>query len=166
MDGGSIIPPPLRRRTLLTRQHAKEIIHHWDRKITRLRQQVDELEEQNARLTVALAEAVRICDEATATAVGREPDPVSLRIANVRRFLLSQVVGLRAQARLAWRCVAFSMAHFALLCRRNKPAVGWPFEPGLDGPTSIGSKPAAPPSIEHRPVSPHSSCAECGEPRG
>jgi len=132
--------------------------------ITRLRQRVDELEEQNAALTVALADAVRICDEATA--VGREPAPISLRIANVRRFLLSQVVGLRAQARLAWRCVAFSMAHLALPYRRNKPAVGWPFELGLDGPTSIGSKPAAPPSIEHRPVSPHSSCAECGEPRG
>src|SRR5262245_48824136 len=164
VDGGSIIPPPLRRRALLTRQHAKEIIHHWDRMITRLRQRVDELEEQNARLTVALADAVRICDEATV--VGREPAPIALRIANVRRFLLSQVVDLRAQARLAWRRVAVSMAHLALPYRRNKPTVGWPFEPGLDGPTSIGSKAAAPPSTEHRPVSPHSICGESDEPRG
>jgi len=132
--------------------------------ITRLRQRVDELEEQNAALTVALADAVRICDEATA--VGREPAPISLRIANVRRFLLSQVVGLRAQARLAWRCVAFSMAHLALPYRRNKPAVGWPFELGLDGPTSIGTKAAAPPSTEHGPVSPHSICGERDEPKG
>jgi hypothetical protein len=165
VDGGPSIPPPLGRRALLTRQHAKEIIHHWDQKITRLRHQVDELEEHNARLAVALADAVRMCDEGAA--VGREPAPISLHIANVGRFLLSQVDSLRSQVLLAWRSVAFSVAHLALPYRRKiKPSVGWPFEPGLDGPTSIGCMAEAPPNTEHSPVSAHSICGEDDEPKG
>jgi hypothetical protein len=142
LDGGPNVPPPLRRRALLTRRQAKEIIHHWDRQITRLRQRVDELEEQNARLVAALADAVEICD--VAIAPGRAP--ISSHIANVCRFLLSQSVSLRSQLQLRWRPLVFSAALLTLTYRRKlKPIVGWPFEPVLDeGEISVGSTAAAP----------------------
>jgi len=127
---------------LLRRRHAKEIIYHWDRQITRLRQRVDELEEQNARLVVALAEAVEICDAAITQ--GRRP--IFLHIANVSHFLLSQSVSLRSQLRLRWRPLLFSATFLTLTYRRKlKPIIGWPFEPVLDeGETSAAPTAAAP----------------------
>jgi len=130
------------RRVLLRRRHAKEIIYQWDRQITRLRQRVDELEERNARLVVALAEAVEICDAAITQ--GRRP--ISSHIANVSQFLLSQSVSLRSQLRLRWRPLLFSATFFTLTYRRKlKPIIGWPFEPVLDeGETSAAPTAAAP----------------------
>lgn len=123
------IPPRLRRRALLTGPHAKEILYHWDRQITRLRQRVEELEEQNASLVVALKDAVEICDAATAP--GRAP--ISSHIARAFQFLASQSVSLRSQLRLRWRPLLFSAALISLTFRRKfKPSVGWPFEPVRD----------------------------------
>jgi len=142
LDGGANSPPPVRRRVLLRRRQAKEIIHHWDQQITRLRQRVGELEEQNARLVVALAEAVEICD----AAITPVPRPISLHIANVSHFLLSQSVSLRSQLRLRWRPSLFSTTLLSLTHRRKlKPIIGWPFEPVLDeGETSAAPTAAAP----------------------
>jgi hypothetical protein len=121
--------PRARRRALLAGRQAKELIWHWERQITRLRQRVDELEEQNARLVVALGEAVEICDAAMAP--GRAP--ISSHIAHVRHVLSSQSVRLRSQLRLRWRPLVFSAALFTLTYRRKlKPRVGWPFEPVRD----------------------------------
>jgi hypothetical protein len=134
---------------LLRRRQAKEIIYHWDRQITRLRQRVDELEEQNARLVVALTEAVEICDAAITQ--GRRP--ISLHIANVWHFLLSQSVSLRSQLRLRWRPWLFSAILLSLTYRRKlKPIIGWPFEPVLDeGETSAAPTAATPQAHRTQP---------------
>jgi hypothetical protein len=121
--------PRPRRRALLTGRQAKELICHWDRQITRLRQRVDELEEQNARLVIGLGEAIEICDAVIAPA----PVPTSSHIANVRHLLSSLSVRLCSQLRLRWRPLLFSAALFTLTYRRKlKPSVGWPFEPARD----------------------------------
>src|SRR5262249_31625450 len=99
LDRGPNSLAPVRRPALVRRRQAKEMIHRWDRQITRLRQRVDELEEQNARLVVALAEAVKICD--AAITAGRRP--ISLHIANMSHFLLSQSVKVGSQWPLRWR---------------------------------------------------------------
>jgi hypothetical protein len=128
LEGRPNHPRP-RRRALLTGRQAKELICHWDRQITRLRQRVDELEEQNARLVIALGEAVEICDAAMAP--GRAP--ISSHIAHVRHVLSSQSVRWRSRLRLRWRPLLFSAALFTLTYRRKlKPSVGWPFEPARD----------------------------------
>ena|SRR5215813_5327914 len=128
LDGASNIARP-RRRALLTGRQAKEIIHHWDRQITLLRQRVDELQEQNARLVVVLREAVEICDAAMAPARA----PISSHIAHVWHLLSSQSARFGSQLRLRWRPLLFSAALFSLTYRRKlKPSVGWPFEPVRD----------------------------------
>jgi len=109
-QGGPNGPRP-RRRALLRGRQAKE------------------LEEQNARLVVALRDAVEICDAAMAP--GRTP--ISSHIAHVYHFLSSQSVSLRSQLRLRWRPLLFSAALLSLTYRRRpKPSVGWPFEPVRD----------------------------------
>ena len=129
LEGGPNIPPPLHRRALPPRRQAKKLIHHWDRQITRLRQRVDELEEQNVKLVIALADAVEICD--VAIAPGRAPIPS--HVANVCHFLSSQSVSFKSQLRLRWCPLLFSAALLTLTYRRKlKPVVGWPFEPILD----------------------------------
>ena len=159
VNGGVQISPPPQLRTRLTRRQAKEMIHTWDQQITRLRRRVDELEAQNANLADALAVAVRICDEAVAAE--REPAPISLRIANGCRSLWFQAVGLRSQLRLPWRSLVFSVTHLAVPYRRKiERTVGWPFEPELDGPNSVGSMTAAKNSR-----SPYSISGESEEPK-
>jgi hypothetical protein len=132
------------------------MIHTWDQQIRRLRRRVDELEAKNAKLADTLALAVRICDEAIAAE--RDAALISLRIASGVRFLWLQAVSLRSQLRLSWRSLAFSVSsvtHLALPSRRKiERTVGWPFEPGLDGPATVDCA-AAPLSTEHSRVSPH-----------
>jgi hypothetical protein len=156
VNGGAHISPPPQRRTRLTRRQAKEMIHTWDQQITRLRRRVDELEVQNAKLADSLALAVRICDEAIAAE--RDAAPISLHIANGCRFLWLQAVSLPSQLRLSWRPLVFSVlsvTHLALPSRRKiERTVGWPFEPGLDGPAIVGCA-SAPLSTEHSQVPPH-----------
>jgi hypothetical protein len=124
LEGGSNISRPRRRA-----RQAKEIIHHWDRQITLLRQRVDELQEQNATLVVALRDAVEICDAAMAPARA----PISSHVAHVWHFLSSQSARFGSQLRLRWRPLLFSAALFTLTYRRKlKPSVGWPFEPVRD----------------------------------
>lgn len=141
LEGAVNTPPRRRRRALLTGGQAKEILCHWDRQITRLRQRVDELEEQNARLVAALRDAVEICDAAMAP--GRAP--FSSHVAHVFGLLSSQSVGLRSQLRLRWRPLLFSATLLSLTMRRKlKPSVGWPFEPVRDdGEIAMGSMAAA-----------------------
>jgi hypothetical protein len=141
-QGAVNVPPRLRRRALLTGGQAKEILYHWDRQITRLRQRVDELEEQNARLVAALKDAVEICDAAMAP--GRAP--LSSHVARLFDLLSSQSLSLRSQVRLRWRPLLFSAALLSLTFRRKlKPSVGWPFEPVRDeGESPMGSMAAAP----------------------
>jgi len=159
VNGGAHISPPPQQRTRLTRRQAKEIIHTWDQQITRLRRRVDELEAQNAKLADSLAVAVRICDEAIAAE--REPASIALRIANGCRFVRFQAVSLRSQLRLPLRSLVFSVTHLALPFRRKiERTVGWPFEPGLDGPTSAGSTAAAENSLP-----PPSMSGEYEEPK-
>ena len=146
VDGGPNIPPRLRRRALLTGRQAQEILRQWDRQITRLRRRVDELEEQNARLVVALGEAVEICDAAVAP--GRAPisSQVSSHIVHACHVLSYQSASLCTQLRLRWRPWLFSAALLNLTYRRKlKPIVGWPFEPvSDDSETRAGSMAAAP----------------------
>jgi len=121
--------PRLRRRALPRGRQAKELFCHWDRQIAQLRQRLDELEEQNARLVVALRDAVDICDAAMAP--GRSS--ISSHIAHVCHFISSRSVSLRSQLRLRWRPLLFSAALLSLTYRRRpKPSVGWPFEPVRD----------------------------------
>jgi hypothetical protein len=128
LEGKSNTSRP-RRRALLAGRQAKELICHWERQITRLRQRVDELEEQNAKLVVALGEAVEICDAALAPWRA----PIVAHIAHVRHVLSSQSTRLRSQLRLRWRPLLFGAALFTLTYRRKlKPGVGWPFEPVRD----------------------------------
>jgi hypothetical protein len=148
LDGGPNVPPRLRRRALLTGRQAQEILHQWDRQITRLRRRVDELEEQNARLVVALGEAVEICDAAMAP--GRAPifAQVSSQIAHACRVLSSQSARLRSQLRLRWRPWLFSAALLSLTYRRKlKPMIGWPFEPVDDDSESPAGSTAAVPLV-------------------
>jgi hypothetical protein len=85
------------------------MMHTWDQQIMRLQHCVDDLEEQNTKLKDMLTDAVRICDEALA---GGEPAPVSSRVANVRRFLLSQSASLRSQCQLLWRSLMLMLNRF------------------------------------------------------
>ena len=141
LEGAVNVPPRLRRRALLTGGQAKEILSHWDRQITRLRQRVDELEEQNTRLVAALRDAVEICDAALAP----RRATLSSHVAHVFDLLASQSVSLRSQLRLRWRPLLFSATLLSLTLRRKlKPSVGWPFEPVRDEDDATGSMAAAP----------------------
>jgi hypothetical protein len=148
LDGGPNIPPRLRRRPLLTGRQAQEILHQWDRQITRLRRRVDELEEQNGRLVVALREAVDICDAALAPEHAPIAAQISAHLAQACHVLSSQCARLRTQLRLRWRPWLFSAALLGLTYRRKlKPIVGWPFEPVGDGSDSPVGSMAAPPLV-------------------
>src|SRR6516225_7195809 len=160
VNGGPHVAPPPQRRARLTRRQAKEIIHTWDQQITRLRRRVDDLAAQNAKLADTLAVAVRICDEAIAAE--REPAPIFLRIENVCRVLWFRALSLQSQLHLPWRSLLFSVPRLSWPSRRKtERTVGWPFEPGLEGPTSLGSTAAA----EHSEMSSHCTSRDYEEPK-
>ena len=146
LNAGVNFSHPSRRRALLMLR-----LHTWDQQLMRLSQRVDEFEQLNAKLTHALADAVRICD--TAIAAGPEPNSTSARIAKLRRFLLYLSDSIRfplsllpSRLRLSCRQL-FSRFPFSYP-RKMEPAVGWPFEPVLGGLRPVGSS-SAPISTEH-----------------
>jgi hypothetical protein len=141
LSGEPSVPRPQQPRGLLTRMQTKEMIHNWDQQIVRLRHRVEELEEQNEVLRDLLKDAVHICDEATAA--GRPP-AASSAFTNVYRSVIFQSVSLRSQLQQQWRRL-LTVTHLPLPYRREvSPSVGWPFEPVLYGPASVGSVGASP----------------------
>jgi hypothetical protein len=113
------------------------MIHNWDQQIVRLRDRVEELEEQNEKLRDLLTDAIRIYDEGIAA--GRRPAAPS-RFANMYRSLLFHSVNLRSQLQQQWRRLLLTVTHLPLPYRREvSPLVGWPFEPVLYGSPSVGS---------------------------
>jgi hypothetical protein len=145
---------PSRRRALLMLR-----LHTWDQQIMRLSQRVDELEQLNARLTHALADAVRICD--TAIAAEPEPNSTSARIAKVRRFLLYLFDSIRSQLRPSCRLL-LSRFPFSYP-RKMAPALGWPFEPVLGDLRPVGSS-SVPISTAHSQESRHGVDGAYAEP--
>jgi hypothetical protein len=146
LNGGMNFSHPSRRRAPLMLR-----LHTWDQQIVRLSKRVDELEQLNARLTQALADAVRICD--TAIAAGPEPNSTSARIAKLRRFLLYLSDGIRCQlsllpSRLRLSCRLLLNRFPFSFPRKMEPAVGWPFEPILAGLRPVGPS-SAPVGTEH-----------------
>ena len=121
-------PPP---RGLLTRAQAAAMFHTWDQRIARLRQRVDELEEQNAKLKGLLGDAIHEEEDVARSSHG----------ANMYRFLLSQWSRLR----VSWDRL---MGRLSVLYHgpSNQRPIGWPFEPVVHGPSTLSTASPKPPA--------------------
>jgi hypothetical protein len=87
------------------------MFHTWDQRIARLRQRVDELEEQNAKLKGLLGDAIHEEEDVARSSHG----------ANMYRFLLSQWSRLR----VSWDRL---MGRLSVLYHgpSNQRPIGWP----------------------------------------
>jgi hypothetical protein len=132
------------RRTRLTHRHAALIVRDWHHQVTQLREQLDQLEEQNARLAAALVEAARVCDEAVPRT--GEHLAIASHVRRVGRSVLSQ--GLRSLR--PWVAFVLRLSGITFRYRHHTHHnIGWPFEPALFVETRVGS-PQLPASKEHK----------------